>query len=178
MSRVGKLPVAVPAGVTALVEGRVVRIKGPKGELSTSFSSGIEVVLENSLLIVRKVLNNTQANSDFGTIRALIQNMVRGVTSGWKRTLEMSGVGFGAKLNGSILVLSVGFSHEVHLPLPESVKASVTKTTIELESINKAELGNFAATVRAVQPPEPYLGKGIRYSDEVVRRKAGKTGKK
>lgn len=119
-----------------------------------------------------------QANANFGTTRANINNMVLGVTKGWKRSLELSGVGFNAKISGKVLTLAVGFSHDVALPIPDAVKCSVNKNTIELESSDRVLLGTFAATIRKVQPPEPYLGKGIKFSEETVRRKAGKTGKK
>jgi large subunit ribosomal protein L6 len=122
--------------------------------------------------------SDLQARADYGTARATINNMVLGVSTGWKKTLELNGVGYAAKLQGQKLVLSVGFSHDVTMDVPTSIKCIVAKNSIDMESADREALGTFAAKVRQVQPPEPYLGKGIKYSDEKVRRKAGKTGKK
>lgn len=178
MSRIGKLPVEIPEGVTVSVNGACVEVKGPKGALARSLGQGVAVELNGRLVRVARTGNDRQAAANYGTSRALIQTMVSGVATGWKRNLDMTGVGFGAKLVGPDLVLNCGFSHEVKLPVPSGVSCSVGKTNIELVSCDKELVGRFAATIRNVQPPEPYLGKGIRYSDEVVRRKAGKTGKK
>lgn len=178
MSRVGKQPITIPSGVSVKVEGAVVAVSGPKGNLSYEVGSGVAVAVEEGKVVVSLLRQGKQENANFGTTRAKINNMVKGVSVGWKRTLEMSGVGFTAKLAGQVLTLTVGFSHEVNLPIPKVVKCSVAKTTIDLESPDKDEIGRFAAKVRKTKKPEPYLGKGIRYSDEVVRRKQGKTGKK
>lgn len=178
MSRIGKLPIEVPAGVTVAVNGSSVEVTGPKGTLVRNFGQGVSVELNGRVVRVARTGNDRQSAANFGTCRALIQTMVIGAASGWKRNLDMTGVGFGAKILGSELVLSCGFSHDVRLPVPEGVACLVGKTNIELVSCDKELVGRFAASIRNVQPPEPYLGKGIRYSDEVVRRKAGKTGKK
>lgn len=178
MSRIGKLPIEVPSGVQVTVDGSVVFVKGPKGTLTRSIGHGISVSADGQAVRVSKVGSSRQSDADFGTTRAIIQTMVTGVSTGWKRALELSGVGFTAKLGGAELVLSCGFSHEVRIPVPSGVTCNVGKTSIECESCDKELVGRFASTIRSVQPPEPYLGKGIRYSNEVVRRKAGKTGKK
>lgn len=179
MSRIGKIPVAVPQGVKAAFNERVVSIEGPKGKLEYTLAKGIEAKLENNEIVI-KLGSDTgdNASADYGSARAIINNMVQGVTKGWKRSLELNGVGYNAKIQGTNLVLAVGFSHDVVMPIPKEVKATVTKNTIELESIDREIIGTFAANIRKVQPPEPYLGKGIKFADETVRRKAGKTGKK
>lgn len=179
MSRIGKLPVAIPQGVKGAVVGTSVTVEGPKGRLAYQLGAGVAASLENGQFEFSQVGLDRQSKANFGTARATVANMVKGVHVGWKRVLELHGVGYTAKMpSQNVLVLSVGFSHEVKMQLPESVKCTISKNSIELESPNKEVLGGFAAMVRAVQPPEPYLGKGIKYSDEVVRRKAGKTGKK
>jgi large subunit ribosomal protein L6 len=178
MSRIGKLPVALPQGVKGSVSGSVVSIEGPKGKLSYSVRPGVKVELVDGNFVVSMVGSDMQAKADYGTTRATINNMVKGVSAGWKKTLELNGVGYTAKLQGKNLVLAVGFSHDVTMQIPDAIKCAVTKNVVELESSDREMLGTFAAKVRDVQPPEPYLGKGIKYSDEKIRRKAGKTGKK
>ena len=178
MSRIGKLPVALPQGVKGAVSGAVVSVEGPKGKLSYTVRPGVKVELNDGKFAVSLIGADGQSKADYGTTRATINNMVKGVSIGWKKILELHGVGYTAKLQGKNLVLSVGFSHDVTMLLPDAVKCTVTKNIIDLESNDREALGTFAAKVRDVQPPEPYLGKGIKYSDEKVRRKAGKTGKK
>ncbi len=178
MSRIGKLPVAVPQGVKGAIAGNVVSVEGPKGKLSFSVRPGVKVEMAEGNFVVSMTGSDAQSKADYGTTRATINNMVQGVSKGWKRVLELNGVGFAAKLQGKNLVLAVGFSHEVSMELPAEIKANVQKNSIELESANRELVGTFAAKIRQVQPPEPYLGKGIKYAEEKVRRKAGKTGKK
>lgn len=178
MSRIGKLPVAVPQGVKGAISGNVVSVEGPKGKLSYSVRPGVKVEMADGNFVVSMTGSDAQCKADYGTTRATINNMVQGVSKGWKRVLELNGVGFAAKLQGKNLVLAVGFSHEVSMELPAEIKANVQKNSIELESANRELVGTFAAKIRQVQPPEPYLGKGIKYAEEKVRRKAGKTGKK
>ena len=183
MSRVGRLPIKIPSGVKTVIDAGAVFVEGPKGKLSFSPARGISVEMADGMIVVSAKSTEAdgldkQTSANFGTARARINNMVLGVTQGWKRSLEMVGVGFNAQLKGKDLVLAVGFSHDVTFEVPAEIKCAVTKTTIDLESADKELLGTFAARIRRVQPPEPYLGKGIKYSDEVVRRKAGKTGKK
>jgi large subunit ribosomal protein L6 len=178
MSRIGKLPVALPSGVNGAIAGGIVSVEGPKGKLAYTIRPGIAVELVDGKFVVSMTGSDLQARADYGTARATINNMVKGVSTGWKKTLELNGVGFVAKLQGQNLVLSVGFSHDVTMEIPGAIKCNVQKGSIDMESADREILGTFAAKVRDVQPPEPYLGKGIKYSDEKVRRKAGKTGKK
>jgi len=178
MSRIGKLPVAIPSGVKGAVAGGIVSVEGPKGKLAYTIRPGVGVEVVDGKFVVSMIGTDLQAKADYGTARATINNMVKGVSTGWKKTLELNGVGFNAKLQGQKLVLAVGFSHDVTMDVPSAIKCNVQKNSIEMESADREILGTFAAKVRDVQPPEPYLGKGIKYSDEKVRRKAGKTGKK
>lgn len=178
MSRIGKQPVAIPAGVKAAVNNGIVHVEGPKGKLDYTLGHGVQAAVEDGKLIVSIVANDNQTRANFGTARARINNMVVGVTKGWKRSLELFGVGYNAKIQGQALTLAVGFSHEVKMDLPQTVKCNVVKNTIELESADRELVGTVAARIRKVQPPEPYLGKGIKFTEEKVRRKAGKTGKK
>ena len=183
MSRIGKLPVALPQGVKGFVAGNIVTVEGPRGKLNFTIRNGVKIdVIDEKLVFsiigTDGIGTDRQAKADYGTARATLNNMVHGVSKGWTRVLELVGVGFVAKLQGNSIVLAVGFSHEVTMEIPNCIKAVVTKTKIELESTDRELLGTFAAKIRQVQPPEPYLGKGIKYSDEKVRRKAGKTGKK
>lgn len=178
MSRIGKLPVVIPSGVKGTVAGGVVSVEGPKGKLAYTIRPGINVAVAEGKFVVSMTGSDNQAKADYGTARATINNMVLGVSTGWKKILELNGVGFSAKLQGQKIVLSVGFSHDVILDIPAGVNCVVQKNSIEMQSADREVLGTFAAKVRGVQPPEPYLGKGIKYSDEKIRRKAGKTGKK
>lgn len=178
MSRIGKLPVAVPQGVKGSVSGSVVSVEGPKGKLSYSIRPGVKVELAEGKFVVSMIGSDAQSKADYGTTRATINNMVKGVSAGWKRILELHGVGYTAKIQGKNLVLAVGFSHDVVMTIPDPIKCVVNKNVIDLESNDRELLGTFAAKIRAVQPPEPYLGKGIKYAEEKIRRKAGKTGKK
>mgnify|MGYP005725858193 CR=1 FL=1 len=178
MSRIGKQPVALPAGVTPKVSPTTVSVQGPRGTLSYKLGSGVEVILEDGALVVRRISGDKQAFANFGTTRALLNNMVIGVTEGWKRSLELSGVGYRATISGQKLTLNVGLSYQVDMDIPREVSCKVDKnTTIHLESNDRELMGNIAAKIRRVRPPEPYLGKGIKYAEETIRRKAGKAGK-
>lgn len=178
MSRIGKQPVTVPSGVTASVHGDSVTVQGPKGKLEHMVPAGIKVTVDEGKLKVDRLAGGKQARANYGTTRALLQNMVVGVTEGWKKALELQGVGYTVQLSGSTLNLKVGLSHEVRIAIPKGIECKVDRTSIALEGCDKQLVGVFAARIRRVRPPEPYLGKGIRYQDERVRRKAGKTGKK
>lgn len=177
MSRIGKLPVEIPSGVKASMQGAAIEVEGPKGKLRQMISQLVKVNIEDKQISVSTELNSKQAKADYGTTRALINNMVKGVSEGWTKSLELVGVGFTAQLSGNKLTLATGYSHKVDVMIPTGVDAKVQKTSISLESCDKALVGQLAATIRAVCPPEPYLGKGIKYSDEQVRRKAGKSAK-
>ncbi len=178
MSRVGKVPVEIPSGVKASVDGSTISVEGPKGKLQKEFSGYVTLTVEDGNVVVAPATQRKQALSNWGTARAIVANMVKGVVDGWSKSLELSGVGFTATMSGKELVLATGYSHKTNLTIPQGVTCKVEKQAIHLESCDKQVVGEFAATVRRVCPPEPYLGKGIKYSDEVVRRKAGKAGGK
>jgi large subunit ribosomal protein L6 len=178
MSRIGKQPVVLPSAVKCSDKGGVVVVEGPKGKLEYRYSSDVSVAIDQGVLQVSCIKAGNQANANYGTTRAILKNMVQGVTEGFKRNVELHGVGYTAKLDGSELTLKVGYSHQVVIDIPKVVTCTVAGTKISFESCDKVVLGQIAAKVRKVKPPEPYLGVGIRYEGEVVRRKAGKTGKK
>lgn len=178
MSRVGKVPVEIPSGVKASVDGARILVEGPKGKINKEFSGLVKLAVEDGKIVVEPGSQRKQALANWGTARAIIANMVKGVVEGWTKTLELSGVGFTANMAGNELVLATGYSHKTNLKIPQGITCKVEKQTIHLECCDKQVVGEFAATVRRVCPPEPYLGKGIKYSDEVVRRKAGKAGGK
>ena len=168
----------MPQGVTATLQNGIVQIKGPKGTLFLTPASRVGVKVEGATMIVELKGNDRQARADYGTTRALLNNMVKGVTAGFKRALELNGVGYTAKVQGQTLVLTIGFSHEVKIEIPKEVKCVVNKNQIELESADRQMVGLLASKIRKVRPPEPYLGKGMKYVEETIRRKAGKTAKK
>lgn len=177
MSRIGKLPVEIPSGVSVTLTSGNVAVKGPRGDLSLSIGKGVEVVQEGNTLVVNRLDNTPQAAANHGTTRSIIDNMIVGVTKGWKRSLELNGVGYTASLAGDKLTLKVGFSHDVVMTLPSGITCKIDRSVIELESNDRQAVGNFAAKIRRVRPPEPYLGKGIKYVEETIKRKAGKTAK-
>ena len=180
MSRIGKKPVVIPAGVTVNVaDGNVVTVKGPNGTLTETFSTRLTIKVEGAEVIVERASDDKFDRSLHGLTRSLIQNMVDGVTKGFEKTLEINGVGYRAALQNGKLVLFVGFSHNVEMTAPEGIKVEVPEQTkIIVKGANKQAVGEFAAKIRAVRKPEPYKGKGIKYSDEYVRRKEGKTSAK
>jgi large subunit ribosomal protein L6 len=179
MSRIGRKPVPVPGGVTVTVEGAKVRVSGPKGELQQQFRPEMKIEQEDGTLQVVRPSDSKEHRALHGLTRALLANMVEGVTNGFRRTLEIVGVGYRAEKKGNTLVLTVGYSHQVQYPEPDGITLSApTPTTVLVEGIDKAKVGQVAAELRSVRPPEPYKGKGIRYQGEQVRRKAGKTGAK
>ena len=178
LSRIGKAPVAVPAGVTVTISGADVTVKGGKGSLSRKFV-GVSFEQDGNTVTVHPTTTSRAGKALHGLGRALINNMIIGVSAGYKRELDVKGVGFRIDQKGNDLVFQVGFSHTVAYTVPAGVKAKVEgQTHLVLESCDKELVGQCAASIRAIRPPEPYKGKGIRYSDEVVRRKAGKSGGK
>jgi large subunit ribosomal protein L6 len=178
MSRIGKQPIKVPSGVQVTIEGEQVRVKGPKGELSQHVPPQITVTQEGGELTVTRPDDDQINRSLHGLTRTLIANMVEGVTNGFRKTLDISGVGYRAGRVGTRLTLQVGYSHPVEIMPPPGVSFEVeTPTRFHVIGIDKQVVGEIAARVRKVRPPEPYLGKGIRYSNERIRRKAGKAGK-
>jgi len=179
MSRIGNKVIQVPAGVTVTIspENYVV-VKGPKGQLEFQFNDMLKISLNGPELLVERPNNDIFTRKIHGTTRALLNNMVVGVTDGFKKQLEIRGVGYRAQLQGNTVVLQMGFSHPVELPIPEGVTVTLPKNTdVIVEGIDKQVVGEFAAKIRSVKKPEPYLGKGIRYVGEFVYRKAGKTAK-
>jgi len=176
MSRIGKKSIPLPQGVSVQVSDAEVRVKGPKGELSRPRLPLIEVEVEGAVVQVRAAEESRRANSFHGLCRTLINNMVVGVSQGFTRQLDLVGVGYRAELQGREINLSLGYSHPVLFPLPEGIEAEVDRTKIILKGIDKELLGQTAAKLRALRPPEPYKGKGVKYAEEVVRRKAGKAG--
>ena len=179
MSRIGKMAVTLPAGVEVKVDdNNLVSVKGPKGELQGQISSKIKVNMEDGTLSVTRSAEDKESKSQHGLARTVINNMVVGVTDGYEKKLLIEGVGYKAEKKGKVLVLSLGYSHPVELEDPEGITTEVpTPTEIIVKGIEKANVGNYAANIRAWRKPEPYKGKGVRYSDEVIRRKEGKAGK-
>ncbi len=176
MSRVGKVPIQIPKEVKVAVNNGSVFIEGSKGKLSLDIPHGIEVETKDNKIEVRRLNNSKQSRSNHGTIRAILSNMLTGVTQSHKKDLEIRGVGYRANLQGDKIEFSVGLSHPVFFDVPKGVNVKLRKPTeIELESIDKALLGEVASRIRRIKPPEPYKGKGIRYADEVVRQKQGKS---
>lgn len=180
MSRIGKKPVVIPQGVEVKIDGNnVVTVKGPKGQLTKSFSPEMNIVVEEGNVVVTTPSDDKKHRSLHGLTRTLIANMVEGVTQGFFKNLELVGVGYRAQLQGNKLVLSMGYSHPVEIVAPEGITFEVpAQTKITVRGIDKQLVGQIAAEIRSVREPEPYLGKGIRYEGENVRRKEGKTGKK
>lgn len=175
MSRVGKLPVVVPKSVKVLLEAQEIRVEGPKGKMASTLPENLSVEIEGERLHVRRQDDTAKAKALHGLTRKLVANMVEGVSQGFKRVLEINGVGYRAELKGQELHFTLGYSHPVVFPLPTGVSASVDRqTVITLECHDKQLLGQTAAVIREFRPPEPYKGKGIRYQGEFVRRKAGK----
>ena len=179
MSRIGKLPITVPAGVTVNVdENNLVTVKGPKGTLSQQVNPDITLKQEGNILTVERPSDSKPHKAMHGLYRALVHNMVVGVTDGFSKTLEMVGTGYRASVEGKTLTINIGFSHPVVLEAPEGITYETpNQTTIVVKGSNKQQVGNLAADIRAIRKPEPYLGKGIKYQNEHIRRKEGKTGK-
>jgi large subunit ribosomal protein L6 len=178
MSRIGKRPITVPAKVEITIDGTKVVVKGPKGELSRDLPTNVSVSQDGEILQVNRRDDSRTSRQLHGLCRTLVANMVEGVSTGFQRRLEIQGVGYRAQLQGRNLVLNMGYSHQVQIPPPEGIQFAVEGTTnVIVSGYDKEIVGNTAAKIREVRRPEPYKGKGIRYAGEVVRRKAGKTGK-
>lgn len=178
MSRIGKVPIQIPNGVEVKVDGSTVTVKGPKGELTKTFHKDIGIEVQDQVIQVTRPSDEKSHRSLHGLTRTLIANMVEGVTNGFRKGLEINGVGYRATLQGKKLVLAVGYSHPVEVEAPAGIEFEVPQPTrIAVKGIDKELVGEVAANIRAVRGPEPYLGKGIRYEGERIRRKAGKAGK-
>ena len=178
MSRIGKKPVQIPAGVTVTIDGTTVSVKGSKGELTRTFSDLVSIALDGDVLSVARVDESKESNAQQGLVRTLIHNMVVGVSEGFEKKLELTGVGYRAALKGKDLDLSLGYSHPVIFTCPENISFEVPDNThITVKGISKEQVGQVAAEIREKRPPEPYKGKGIHYEGEHIRRKLGKAAK-
>jgi len=177
MSRVGKLPIKLPSGVTITVDEHAISVNGSKGSLSQFTMPGINVKQDGDEIIVSRINDEPKVRAKHGLMRALIANMVIGVSEGFKKDLEVNGVGYRVALAGNTLKMNLGFSHEVVYKLPEGITANVQATNITITGISKQQVGQVAAEIRALKKPEPYKGKGIKYADERIVRKSGKSGK-
>ena len=178
MSRVGKAPINIPGGVNLAVDGIFVTVKGPKGELKSPLPAGISLDQGDGKVELKRQDDTREQKMVHGMARALLANNIMGVSEGWKRNLELVGVGYRARASGKEVVFSLGYSHDVNFPVPDDVKIQVTdQTRIEVTGIDKQRVGQVSAEIRALRPPEPYKGKGVKYADEQIRRKAGKAGK-
>jgi large subunit ribosomal protein L6 len=174
MSRIGRKPVVLPKGVTLAQKPGQFSIKGPKGELSKPMPTGVAIKIEGGNLVVTRADDSIENRAKHGLVRAHLANMVKGVTEGWKRELEINGVGYRAEVAGNAVTFALGYSHPIVYKLPKSVVAKVEKNRLTLESPDKDELGQVAAKMRELRPPEPYKGKGVKYVEEVIKRKVGK----
>jgi len=178
MSRIGKMPIPLPAGVTVAIDGQNVAVKGPKGELALTVSEPIKITLEDNSVIVSRPDDEAKSKSLHGLTRTLIANQVHGVSTGFSKTLEIVGTGYRAASKGSNLELALGFSHPVVVEPPQGITLTVEgNTKIIVSGVDKQAVGEVAANIRKIRKPEPYKGKGVRYEGEKVRRKAGKSGK-
>lgn len=178
MSRIGKYPVAVPQGVDVQLHDEWIHIKGPKGELKTPVHAKIRYELKDGQVQLSRADESRTAREQFGLRRTLLANSIRGVTEGFSKVLEIIGVGYKVAVEGPKITLNVGYSHPVEYTLPDGMSAKLEGNKLTILGINKEQVGEVAAQIRRVRPPEPFKGKGIKYSDEIIRRKAGKTGKK
>lgn len=179
MSRIGKLPINLPSGVTVSTVAGQIRVKGPKGELAQPHATGVELVQEGSTLLVKRLDDGRQSRSNHGLTRALVNNMVTGVTKGYERKLTISGVGFKGEVKGKAVVLALGYSHVVEFPFPAGITIEVEKlTTLIVKGADRQVVGETASKLRSLRSPDSYKGKGVRYDGEHVRLKAGKTAKK
>jgi large subunit ribosomal protein L6 len=175
MSRIGKKPVIVPAGVTAKVDGQSISVKGGKGELSFTAPDNVSVALADGKIVVMPRNDSTQARAMWGTTRSMINSLMIGVSNGFERKLEITGVGYKAVVSGQSVRLSLGYSHDVNFPIPAGIAIAASKPTeLSITGIDKRQVGQTAAEIRALRPPEPYKGKGVKYVDEFIFRKEGK----
>ncbi len=175
MSRVGKYPVEIPAGVTVAVAGNILTAKGKLGELKLPLTDHVETTVDGNKIIVKPRTTQAQARMMWGTTRANIANMIKGVSTGYAKTMEITGTGYRASVQGTNLVINLGFSHDVTYPVPAGIKITTPRpTSITVEGVDKRQVGQVAAEIRGYRPPEPYKGKGVRYDTETIRRKEGK----
>jgi len=179
VSRIGRMPVVIPPGVVVDIDGSTLRVKGPKGEMVRTFPGSMGIELDDGKILVKRPTDERTHRSLHGMTRALINNMVVGVSTGFEKVLEVNGIGYRAEMNGANLMLFVGYSHPVKVEPPQGIRFEVDAKTRQIKVLgyDKEEVGQVAADIRKIRPPEPYQGKGIKYLDEKIRRKAGKTGK-
>lgn len=177
MSRIGKAPIAIPSGVSVTIADDAITVAGSKGTLTQFTMPGITIVQEENNLVVGRIDDEAMHRAKHGLMRTLIDNMVVGVTKGFEKKLEINGVGYRANLSGTDIKLSLGFSHEITYKLPQGITAAIDQNVITITGINKQQVGQIAAEIRALKKPEPYKGKGIKYMDERILRKSGKSGK-
>ena len=178
-SRIGKEPVAIPKGVTVQIDGKDVAVKGKLGELKQSFTEHVNLCVEDDMVKVSRATDSRLAREQHGLARTLVSNMVQGVSEGFEKKLTMIGVGYKGEVNKDKLILSLGYSHKIEMPIPKGLEVKVDKNiNVSIKGRDKQLLGQFAADLRSKRPPEPYKGKGVQYVDEKIRRKAGKSGKK
>ena len=179
MSRIGRMPVEVPQGVDVAIQGSHIRVKGPKGQLEHTFPAAMKISLDAGVITVERPSDEREHRALHGMTRAIINNMVTGVSQGFEKVLEVNGVGYRADMSGSNLVINVGYSHPVEVEPPQGITFDVDTRArlIKVQGFDKAQVGQVAADIRKIRPPEPYKGKGIKYLDERIRRKAGKAGK-
>ena len=177
MSRIGRAPIAIPAGVDVVVDGSTVTVKGAKGTLTRTMHSNITITKDGDVINVTRPNDNKENRSLHGLTRTLIANMIEGVSNGYKKELEINGIGYRAEVKGNTLVMKIGFSHEVIMEAPEGITVEVNGNKVTVSGADKQKVGQFAAEIREKRPPEPYKGKGIKYVDEYIRRKEGKAGK-
>jgi large subunit ribosomal protein L6 len=179
MSRIGKLPIKVPDKVSVIINSTNIVVKGPKGELSKNLPTSIKIIQNDKIINIIPDESLSESYQLYGTYRSLVNNMIIGVTSGFQKKLELQGVGYRSQVDGKTLILNVGYSHQVKIPSPDGIKLSVEgNTNVTVSGLDKELVGQIAANIRLVRPPEPYKGKGIRYQGEYVRKKVGKAGKK
>lgn len=177
MSRIGKLPIQIPKGVEVALGQESIEVKGPKGSITTPTHPKVAYTMEDGVLRVAPVDQTRLARSQYGLRRTLLANCVKGVSEGFSKTLEINGVGYRVAVNGNTVELSVGYSHPVKMEMPQGIEAKAEGSKLTIMGVDKVMVGEIAARIRRVRPPEPYKGKGIKYVDEVIRRKAGKSGK-
>lgn len=177
MSRIGKMPIEMPSGVTATLEGRTITVKGPKGEQKLEIPPLSTLSINGQIIQVERKNDEKMQKAQHGLTRSLVQNLVLGVTDGFTKELEVNGVGFKIRTEGKVLIMNLGFSHEIRYTIPEDVDVTIEKMNIKVSGINKQRVGQVAAEIREFKKPEPYKGKGIKYKTERVVRKAGKSGK-
>lgn len=179
MSRIGKLPVEIPSGVTVQVKDNTVDVKGPKGELSLAFKPEVDIIVQDGIATVEKRIESIQGSAFHGLYRKLLQNMVTGVSQGFTKTLLINGVGYRAEVQGDVLVLNLGYSNPILFQIPEDLQISCDGANkVIVSGIDKQRVGQISSEIRSLRPPEPYKGKGVKYEDEIIRRKIGKAGVK